>query len=163
MVNNPQTTPKKPWFLAIGVAGIGLVLLQQAMTLPLTHSYAKIGPGLMVLLVGAGLLVCGLILAWQIHHGEKFEPQETEDVDLSHEPDKQAFLWVSAGCLSAVTSIQFIGFPLAICAVFILVARGFMEHNYVKSAIIGLVFASIIWFGFKSLGLQLGAFLPFYK
>ena len=157
----PIIQASKPWLIALSVGLIGLVLLIQACFLPITHSYARIGSGFMVLVVGAGLFLCGLILAWQIKHGEKFEPQETEDVDTHHKPDKKALYLVSLACISAIIAIPFLGFPIGITIVFCLIAHAFLEKNWLKSAIIGFIFASIIWFGFKTLGLQLGKFLPF--
>ena len=55
-------------------------MLWKAAELPQFDQYAGIGPGMFPTIVGAVLVLLGLLLALQIHRGVRFEEQEAEDV-----------------------------------------------------------------------------------
>lgn len=150
----------RPYWLGAGVAAIGAVWLWQALTLPQRAQYAQIGPGFFVSLVGVVLIVLGALLIWQIHRGETFEAQESEDTDAEADASWPALgLTVAAAALPLLV-IGIIGFPLTAALMFLLVSRAFGSRTYLLDAAIGIAFGVLAWFGFTALGVQLGGLFP---
>ena len=90
--------PSRPWWLGAAVIAWGLVWLYGALSLPQAATYAVVGPGLVPAAVGAGLVVLGLLLLLAVARGERFEPQEAEDVDAGRPPSRASFwMTVAAG------------------------------------------------------------------
>ena len=81
----------RPWWLGAAVVVWGLVWLYGALSLPQAATYAVVGPGFFPAAIGAGLVVLGLLLLVAVARGERFEPQEAEDADLSRPPSRASF------------------------------------------------------------------------
>jgi putative tricarboxylic transport membrane protein len=157
----PQTAPTRPWWVGIGVIAIGAVWLFGAASLPQSAQYARIGPGLVVTLVGIGLIVLGGIFLWQVARGETFAPQDAEDAVADAPPDMRALLTAAAAAGLPVVLMRPIGFPITAALSFALVARAFGSRRLLLDIIIGLVLSVVAYFGFIRLGVTLGGFLPF--
>ena len=149
----------RPWWLGVAVAGLGAVWLHGAWSLPQTATYAAIGPGLFVTIVGLGLLLLGGLLVVAVARGERFEPQEAEDADASREPSRRAFwLTVLAGVLP-VFLVRPLGFPVAAALTFALVARAFDSRRLAVDLALGLGLGVLCWVLFsRFLGLPLPGF-----
>jgi putative tricarboxylic transport membrane protein len=149
--------PGRPYWLGAAVLVLGGVWLHGGLTLPQTAGYAVIGPGLVPALVGAGLLGLGALLLVAIARGERFHPQETEDVEAGRPPDRRA-LWL---CLLAsalpVALVRPLGFPPAAAITFALVARAFGSRRPVADTGLGLLLGVGCWLLFSRL---LGLALP---
>jgi putative tricarboxylic transport membrane protein len=152
---------ERPWWLGIAVAALGVVWLHGAWSLPQTATYAAIGPGLFVTIVGAGLVLLGALLVVAVARGERFEPQEAEDADASREPSPRAFwLTVVAGVLP-VFLIRPLGFPVVAAVTFALVARAFGSRRLALDLGLGLALGLACWLLFsRLLGLPLPGFPP---
>src|SRR5262245_40094483 len=150
---------ERPWWLGVAVAALGAVWLHGAWSLPPTATYAAIGPGLFVTIVGIGLLVLGALLVVAAVRGERFEPQEAEDADASREPSRRAFwLTVLAGVLP-VFLVRLLGFPVAAALAFALVARAFDSRRLAFDLALGLGLGIACWLLFsRFLGLPLPGF-----
>jgi putative tricarboxylic transport membrane protein len=149
----------RPWWLGVAVAGLGAVWLHGAWSLPQTATYAAIGPGLFVTIVGLGLLLLGGLLAVAVARGERFEPQEAEDADATRAPSRRAFwLTVLAGVLP-VFLVRPLGFPVAAALTFALVARAFDSRRLALDLALGLGLGVLCWVLFsRLLGLPLPGF-----
>jgi putative tricarboxylic transport membrane protein len=153
-------TQGRPYWLGAAVVAIGAVLLFQALSLPQRAQYAQIGPGFFVSLVGGILVALGVILIWQIHRGETFEAQGSEDADADADASWPALgLTVAAAALPLFT-IGPLGFPATAALMFLLVSRAFGSRRYLLNLAIGIVFSLICWYGFSWLGVQLGGLFP---
>lgn len=151
---------ERPYWIAAGTVGWGAIVLIKAADLPQFDQYAHVGPGLMPTVVGAGLVVLGLLLALQIRQGVPFNEQGAEDVNDGHVVSRQALVLAIAACALPMVLMKPLGFVLTCTGCFVLVAAAFKSHSWAKNAVIGLVFSLVCWWLFRKLGVQLGGLLP---
>jgi putative tricarboxylic transport membrane protein len=143
------------------VAALGVVWLHGAWSLPQTATYAAIGPGLFVTIVGVGLVLLGGLLAVAVARGERFEPQEAEDADATREPSHRAFWLTVLGGVLPVFLVRSLGFPLVAAVTFALVARAFGSRRLAVDLALGLGLGVACWVLFaRFLGLPLPGFPP---
>lgn len=148
---------RQPWWLGLAVILFGAVCLHASSTLSLAAQYAAIGPGLFVAMVGAGLVLLGVLLLVQMKRGTAFDDEErARDPGM----DKRAFFTALVACAVPALVIEAIGLPLTATIAFMLVARAFGSRRTVLDLASGFVLGSASWFLFSRLGLQLGGFLP---
>ncbi|GEO41076.1 putative tricarboxylic transport membrane protein [Skermanella aerolata] len=150
----------RPWWLGLGTTGLGGIWLNGALSLDIVAKYGGIGPGLFVGLVGAGLVLLGIVLTIRIGLGERFEPQATEDMTPDAPFSLSGFLLATTAAAVPLATMQPIGFPVTAALVFALVARAFGARRILHDVAFGLILGSACWYGFRSLGVGLGGFLP---
>jgi putative tricarboxylic transport membrane protein len=150
----------RPWWLGLGVIALGGIWLHGALSLNVMADYGGIGPGLFVGLVGSGLVLLGILLTIRIGRGERFEPQVTEDMTPDSPVSRSGFLLATAAAAVPLATMQPVGFPITAALVFTLVARAFGTHRILHDLVFGLILGSACWYGFRSLGVALGGFLP---
>ncbi len=151
---------KGPWWLGLAVIFIGAVCFYASTELAATAQYAAIGPGMFVAAIGLGLMGLGVLLLIQIARGEVFEPDEAENAVPGQAMDKRAFFTALLAAIVPALTIEVLGLPLAAMLSFMLVARAFGSRRLVSDLVVGFVLASLSWFLFGWLGLQLGGFFP---
>jgi putative tricarboxylic transport membrane protein len=151
----------RPWWLGLAVIGWGLVWLHGALSLPQAATYAVVGPGLFPAVIGAGLVLLGILLLVAVGRGERFEPQDAEDADASRAPSRAAFWTTVAAGAVPVLVIRPLGFPVAAAIAFALTARAFGSHRLLLDVGAGLVLGIACWVLFsRFLGLSLPGFPP---
>jgi putative tricarboxylic transport membrane protein len=148
-------------FCSLGLLVIGLFVLVDTGNIPQGQSFSGVGPRFFPYLVGAGLTVCGALLAWRaVRGGWRAMP----DYDGVHDaPDWRAFALISAGIVLHMVLIGWAGFILAGVVLFMLVARGFGSVRLVRDIVIGAVLVTAAYLVFTrllSLSLPSG-WLPF--
>ncbi|HWL27485.1 MAG TPA: tripartite tricarboxylate transporter TctB family protein [Burkholderiaceae bacterium] len=151
---------KGPWWLGLAVIFMGAVCFYASTQLSATAQYAAIGPGMFVAVVGLGLMGLGVLLLIQIARGEVFEPEEAENAIPGQAMDKRAFFTALLGAIVPALTIETLGLPVAAMLAFMLVARAFGSRRVVADLVTGFVLATLCWFLFGFLGLQLGGFFP---
>ena len=152
--------PSRPYWLGAGVIAIGAVWIYGALTLPQTAQYARVGPGLFVLLIGVALVFLGILLVVQIARGEQFAAQEAEDAMADAPADKPALLTAVAAAAVPLLTMRHLGFPLTAALSFALVARAFGSPRLLVDLLIGFGLGTLAYLGFAQLGVTLGGFLP---
>lgn len=152
--------PARPYWIGLMLVAMGGIWLYGASGLPQGARYAAVGPGLAVTIAGLGLVVLGVILMIQVARGESFEPQDAEDAVANASMDKLAFLTALAAAGLPILIMRTLGLPLTATLSFTLVARAFGSRRTVIDLAIGSSLASLAWFLFTKLGLQLGHFFP---
>jgi putative tricarboxylic transport membrane protein len=150
----------RPWWLGAAVIAVGGVWLSGALRLPQGAQYAQIGPGVFPALIGAGLVVLGVLLLVQIGRGEQFAPQESEDALADAPPSWPALLTALVAVVIPVVAMRRLGFPVTAGLVFATVARAFGSRRLLLDLALGLVLGFVCWYGFSALGVTLGAPLP---
>jgi putative tricarboxylic transport membrane protein len=139
--------------IGAGVLVLAIVMFWQAMLIPVSPLYAKVGPTVVPLMTAAALGLLGILLlidAWQ----GGWQPEEEKAV----KPDRAALLWITAGLVLNVLLIGSAGFTIASIILFVCVARGFGSKAIVRDALIGAAFALIAYFGFATtLGINIGS------
>lgn len=152
-----KSVPGQPWWLGLAVILFGGICLYASSSLSLGAQYAAIGPGLFVALVGAVLVLLGVILLVQMRRGTAFDDEErAADPGM----DKTAFFTALVACAVPALVIERLGLPLTATVAFMLVARAFGSRRVVVDLIAGFVLGAACWYLFSRLGLQLGGFLP---
>lgn len=159
LVGRPAA-PDRPYWLPLGIIGIGAVWIYGAASLPQRAQYAQIGPGLFVTLIGVALIVLGALLLIQIAQGERFAAQETEDAMADAAADWKAFFLAVAAVTLPLLTMRPLGFPLTAAFSFTLIARSFGSRRIIVDFLAGLALGAIAYFGFAQLGVTLGGFLP---
>lgn len=157
--SSPARRPSR-WGLPAGVLFLGAVLLHEATDLPLTQAYAGIGPGFFVLAIGLVLSALGLALGYQVLKGASFEPEETEGADIGRPMSWSGFLTAAAGVFLPIGLIGHAGFPLGGAVAYAFITRAYGSGKPLVDVLIGFAVASITWFAFTKLGVQLGGFFP---
>ncbi len=150
----------RPWWLGVAIVALGLIWLYGAFSLPQTAQYARIGPGLSVTVIGAALVLLGILLLVQIAQGEQFSSQDSEDAAADAPADRRALLMAAAAAALPLLTIRHLGFPLTATLSFALVARAFGSTRPVVDLVIGLTLSLVAYFLFAWLGVTLGGFLP---
>ena len=152
-----STTSRQPWWLGLAVILAGAICLYASTSLTLSAQYAAIGPGLFVALVGAGLVLLGIVLLLQMHRGTAFDQEErAQDPGM----DKGPFLTVLLAAVLPSLMMETVGLPITASVCFMLVARALGSRRMLLDLLWGLLLGSACWFLFGRLGLQLGGFLP---
>jgi putative tricarboxylic transport membrane protein len=151
----------RPYWLGLVVIALGAVWLGGARTLPQAATYAVIGPGMFVTLVGGGLVVLGVLLLVAVARGERFEPQDAEDADPERPTAWPAFGLTTLAAALPIAVLRPLGFPLAAALTFALVARAFGSRRPAKDLGIGVALGVACWLLFaRLLGLELPGPLP---
>ncbi|PLC50611.1 hypothetical protein CR159_06260 [Pollutimonas subterranea] len=151
---------KGPWWLGLAVIFMGAVCFYASTDLAATAQYAAIGPGMFVAGVGLGLIGLGVLLLIQIARGEVFEPEDAENAVPGQSMDRRAFFTALLGAIVPALTIETLGLPMTAMLSFMLVARAFGSKRLVSDLVVGFVLATMCWFLFGWLGLQLGGFFP---
>jgi len=144
--------------VSLGFITLGGFVLMQAQSIGIGHGYEQIGPRLFPGLIGAGLSLCGLLLALQaLGGGWRSVPLD----ESAHEPaDGRAFLWLSAALVAQLCLIGSAGFVPATTLLFVAAARGFGSRRLLRDLAIGAVLALAVFLLFtRALGLTLPASL----
>ena len=151
----------RPYWLGLAVITLGAVWLAGALALPQVATYAVIGPGVFVTLVGGGLVVLGALLLVATARGERFHPQDAEDADPDRPTDWPAFGLTTLAAALPIALLRPLGFPLAATLSFALVARAFGSRRLGKDLAVGLALGVACWLLFsRLLGLELPGPLP---
>jgi putative tricarboxylic transport membrane protein len=137
------------------------VWLYGALSLPQAATYAVVGPGLFPAAIGFGLLVLGALLLLAVARGERFEPQQVEDADVSRHASRAAFWTTLAAGVVPILVIRPLGFPVAAAVAFALTARAFGSRRLPLDLAGGFLLGVACWWLFsRLLGLSLPGFPP---
>lgn len=135
--------PERAAFLiALALAGLGALLLREALIIPDRSGYAGVGPGGMPWLVGWGLVVLALWTVIDAVRGRFRAPDRTEVMPV---------LWIIAGLALQIATLKALGFSVASALLFACTAFAFGQRNPVLTLPLGLGFALLVYFIFDHL------------
>ena len=138
--------------IAAAVAALGIFMLWEVSTFAVSPGYARVGPRVFPVLVGSGLIIIGLWLAWEAWRSHLPASAGEPPIDWA------AFAWVLGGLLVEAALLERIGFILSAALLFVMTARGFGSRRLILDAAIGLAVALIAYLGFThGLGLDIPA------
>lgn len=151
---SPPATRGRLGQVAVGllVVLVGAGILVAATDLPVQAGYAGIGPGALPRLVGAVLMVLGLMLTWQAWTRGFDGVDEAAERALGF--DAAGFLWLSAGLVVYGLLIERASFIVASTLLFAMTARGFGSRRWLRDGVIGIVLALLVYLMF-SVGLKI--------
>lgn len=132
--------------LSIGVLLLGVGTAVGTAMLPSQGGYARIGPNFMPGVTGAGLMLLGIWLLYEVLTGgwRNMPPQDAA-ARGEHGFHLPAFAWVSAGLFAHMALIQSGGFVLAGALLFACVARGFGSPRFARDLAIGFAIALAVF------------------
>jgi putative tricarboxylic transport membrane protein len=108
--------------------------------------------------LGAAVAAWGLVA---VARGERFEPQEAEDADLTRQPSRVSFWTAVAAGVAPIFVIRPLGFPIAAALAFALTARAFGSRRVLVDLAVGFGLGLACWLLFsRLLGLSLPGFPP---
>lgn len=151
----------RSWGLPAFAAILGIAMLVEASTLQLFDRYTKLGPGFLVAVVGAGLLILAVCLAWQVRSGVTFDPEAGEGVDPTMKVSLSGLSLAVAGVALPIATMPWFGFPVGGALAYACVTRAYGSRSTLLDVAIGFVLASVTWLAFTKLGVQLGPFFSF--
>jgi putative tricarboxylic transport membrane protein len=138
--------------LSLGVLALGIGVTAATATLPSEGGYAGIGPNFMPGVVGAGIILLGLWLAFEaLYGGWRNAPPDDPRSRGEHGFDAASFGWISAGLFAHMALIGSGGFIVAGTALFACVARGFGSRRLIRDVSIGIVLALAVFLFFVKL------------
>jgi len=108
--------------VGVGTLAIGALFVAGALTIKSDSGYPGVGPNFLPLVVGLGLLLCGMLLVREARSGGFREINEPSGAARGHWP---GFVRVSVGILVNAALITTIGFILSCALCFVLAVRGF--------------------------------------
>ena len=132
--------------LSIGVLLLGVATAVGTAMLPSQGGYARIGPNFMPGVAGAGLILLGIWLLYEVLSGgwRNMPPQDAA-ARGEHSFHFPAFAWVSVGLFAHMALIQPGGFVLAGALLFACVARGFGSPRFLRDFAIGFAIALAVF------------------
>jgi putative tricarboxylic transport membrane protein len=138
--------------IGIGLVAMGCVIGFDALTMRVPPTYAKVGPQVFPIVVSAGLVLCGLITAFQSVLAGVSRPVAVDPAST----DWRALGIVAAGLIVHALFLKTLGFVIMATILFVIVAIALGSRRYLRDAVIGLALALVTYVGFtRGLGLQL--------
>lgn len=132
--------------LSVGVLLLGVATAVGTAMLPSQGGYARIGPNFMPGVTGAGLILLGIWLLYEVLTGgwRNLPPQDPQ-ARGEHAFHLPAFAWVSVGLFAHMALIKPGGFVLAGALLFACVARGFGSPRFLRDLAIGFAMALAVF------------------
>jgi len=139
---------------------LGGVWLYGASNLQQSSSIAGIGPGVFVTLIGIGLVVCGVVLVFQMVRSANDLAAPAEDGAVKTQFQTIPFVTALVAVALPILLMSSIGFPLTAALIFAAVAHAFGSRRTLFDLVVGAVLSCTSWLLFSWLGVDLGGFLP---
>ena len=141
--------------ISLGLLALGSFVIYDTQSIPDPQGASGVGPRLFPYIIGAGLTLCGAVLAWQSRSGGWHNvPLDQQGHDA---PDWIASGIISAGIVLHMVIIGWAGFIIASTLLFVMVARGYGSRRPVRDAAIAILLSIVVFFVFT---LALGLSLP---
>ncbi|MBM3368801.1 MAG: tripartite tricarboxylate transporter TctB family protein [Betaproteobacteria bacterium] len=138
--------------LSLGVLALGIGVTGVTATLPSGGGYAGIGPNFIPGVVGAGIILLGIWLAFEAFtDGWRNAAPDDAAARGEHAFHGAGFAWISAGLFIHMALIGWAGFVVAGVVLFACVARGFGSARLARDLGLGLVLSVAIYAFFVKL------------
>ena len=142
--------------LSLLLLALGLYVIIDAGTIAIPGSSNTVGPRFFPYLVGAATAVVGALLAVRVLRGDQGPPEGGEDVDPDAKTSWRAVVIISVAFLAHALLINVVGWPLAVTAMFGVVAWALGARGIIRPLVAGAVTSVLIWLVFvKALGVVL--------
>jgi putative tricarboxylic transport membrane protein len=130
--------------VALGVFALGLFYLFGARSITVLPSYARIGPRFFPYIVGAGLVIAGVLLLIDARRGRSSIIRDVRE-------NWRAAGWIAIGLVLNVGLMEWAGYIPATTLLFFFAARGLGSRNYFAGALIGLTLSVVTYLAFTRL------------
>lgn len=154
---------RRPWWVGVAIIAMGSVWLYGASTLSQSSSISGVGPGIFVTMIGIALIVCGVVLVFQMSLSVNVPAALAEDGAEKTPFQAVPFLTALVAVASPTLLMTSVGFPLTAALIFAAVTHAFGSRRILFDLAVGAVLSSTSWFLFRWLGVELGSFLPLLR
>jgi putative tricarboxylic transport membrane protein len=151
---------RRPWWVGVAIVALGGLWLYGSSSLSQWSSIAGIGPGVFVTLIGVGLIACGVVLVFEMTRCAIGPATSAEEGAEKSSFNALPFVTAIVALASPIVLMTSIGFPLTAALIFAGVTHAFGSRRTLFDFLIGAVMSVTCWFIFRSLGVDLGGFLP---
>jgi putative tricarboxylic transport membrane protein len=135
---------------------LGLYVVLDGRTITIPGSSNTVGPRFFPYLVGGATMLVGALLALRILRGDRGPEEDGEDIDPDAPTSWRAVGIISVAFLAHALLINVVGWPLAVTAMFGVVAWALGARGIVRPLLAGGITAVLIWLVFvKALGVVL--------
>jgi putative tricarboxylic transport membrane protein len=145
--------------LALGAIVFGILIVWQTTLIRLTPAYSKVGPRVIPYIVGAGLIIAGVWLAYEALTGRAAPLSiDSEDADPTLPTDWRTIGLLALALLAYLVLIEPAGFIIASAILFVTAAFAMGSRRPVRDIAIGVILATVLYLVFnRGLGLSLPA------
>ena len=116
---------RRPWWVGVAIVAMGSVWLYGASTLSQSSSISGVGPGIFVTLIGVALIVCGVVLVFQMSSAVNVPAAPAEDGAQKTPFQAVPFVTALVAVASPMLLMTSVGFPLTAALIFAAVTRAF--------------------------------------
>jgi putative tricarboxylic transport membrane protein len=135
---------------------LGLYVVLDGRTITIPGSSNTVGPRFFPYLVGGATMLVGALLALRILRGDRGPEEDGEDIDPDAPTSWRAVGIIAVAFLAHALLINVVGWPLAVTAMFGVVAWALGARGIVRPLLAGGITAVLIWLVFvKALGVVL--------
>src|SRR5215212_1228903 len=145
--------------LALWAVLFGILIVWQTTLIRLTPAYSKVGPRVIPYIVGAGMVVVGVWLAYEaLTGGASLGTTESEDADPALPTDWRTVGLLALALFAYLLLIERAGFIIASATLFVVAAFAMGSRRLVRDIAIGIVMSTVLYLVFsRGLGLSLPA------
>jgi putative tricarboxylic transport membrane protein len=145
--------------LALWAVLFGILIVWQTTLIRLTPAYSKVGPRVIPYIVGAGMIVVGVWLAYEALTGRmSLGTTESEDADPALPTDWRTVGLLALALLVYLLLIERAGFIIASATLFVMAAFAMGSRRLARDIAIGIVMSTVLYVVFRrGLGLSLPA------
>jgi putative tricarboxylic transport membrane protein len=145
--------------LALWAVLFGVLIVWQTTLIRLTPAYSKVGPRVIPYIVGAGMIVVGVWLAYEALTGRmSLGTTESEDADPALPTDWRTVGLLALALLVYLLLIERAGFIIASATLFVMAAFAMGSRRLARDIAIGIVMSTVLYVVFsRGLGLSLPA------
>jgi len=159
MASGPTATNRE-WgevLLGVAVAIFGVAVIWQTYQIRITPAYSMVGPRVMPLIVGIGLVLVGAWLAVEAATGGAAPPTtDSDDADPSLPTDWRAVGLLAVALVFYLVLIEPAGFIIASAVLFAGAAFAMGSRRSLRDLAIGIALSGILYLAFTAgLGLRL--------
>ncbi len=157
--HHPITLRFGETLLALAAVVFGLLVIWQTTLIRLTPAYSKVGPRVIPYIVGAGLVLVGIWLAFEALTGRAMVgSSDSEDADPTLPTDWRTVGLLALALVAYLLLIERAGFIIASAVLFVWAAIAMGSRRFARDIVIGVVLATVLFLIFKrGLGLDLPA------
>jgi putative tricarboxylic transport membrane protein len=135
---------------------LGLYVVLDGRTITIPGSSNTVGPRFFPYLVGGATMLVGALLALRILRGDRGPEEDGEDIDPDAPTSWRAVGIISVAFLAHALLINVVGWPLAVTAMFGVVAWALGARGIIRPLLAGGITSVLIWLVFvKALGVVL--------
>ncbi len=145
---SPQVTDVAQYGLAAFLLAVGVVVVVDARSLDRGFADQPVQPYALPYVVGAALLVLGVLLAVATWRGDTPEAEGGEDVDLTQGSDWATVAKLVAVFAVVIATIDWLGWAIVGAFLFAASARVLGSRTLLLNVAIGAALSLLTWYGF---------------